>query len=167
MNHRHLLTIKSCLYLSVRQNKLHQESQESAVVVKNKLLFIFLYQIYNNYIKHHRHLSRIKSCLILLYQIHSQHDKLKTARSSSLHHITPSSTTMQGPFLTKKRSRKPASHGKKRSRKPASHGKKRSRKPASHGKKRLAHSTWRKTQKLWNLTKALNDDSSMPQEQSF
>ena len=43
--------------------------------------------------------------------------------SSSLRHSTPSSTTGQGLLLTKKRSRK----------------------PAKHGKKSLALSTWRKT----------------------
>ena len=66
--------------------------------------------------------------------------------SSFLRQSTPSSTTRQGLFLTKKRTRK----------------------PASHGKKRLAHSTWRKThrssgiwQRPWMVT------SSMPQEQPF
>ena len=63
-----------------------------------------------------------------------------------LRRSTLSSTTRQGLLLTKKRSRK----------------------PASHGKKRLAHSPWRKThgssgigQRPWMTI------SSMPQEQSF
>ena len=66
--------------------------------------------------------------------------------SSSLRQSTPSSTKRQGLLLMKKRSRK----------------------PACHGKKRLAHSTWRKTHRssrIWQ--RPWMTISSMPQEQSF
>ena len=66
--------------------------------------------------------------------------------SSPLHQSAPSSTTRQGLLLRKKRTRK----------------------PASHGKQRLAHSTWRKTHRssgIWQ--RPWMTISSMPQEQSF
>ena len=76
----------------------------------------------------------------------STHRSQKTIWAAAFHQSTPSSTTRQGLLLMKKRSRK----------------------PACHGKKRLVHSTWRMTHRssrIWQRPRMMT--SNMPQEQSF